>query len=291
MEMQQVRYFLAMARTLNFTHAATDCGVTQPSLTRAIQKLEDELGGPLFRRERSRTHLTELGRLMLPHFERTFEAAQTAKALAKGIRTAQVAPLALGVAKSLECGGLDGVLAEIADALPGFELTVVSGRTAELIELALGGDLDLVIVEAPGEAPDRLEAWELSSDLYHMIARADHPLASSIGICLQDVKDEYWIDSGDEGPDRLRAAAAVAGFEPAFRHRADNAGHVRRLIRAGLGSAFMPPTREDDQLVALRFVDISISRRVLLAAIAGRRRSVAMDAFMRAARSRQWSIN
>ena len=62
MEMHQIRYFLAVARTLNFTRAAEECHVAQPSLTRAVQKLEDELGGPLFRRERSNTHLSQLGK-------------------------------------------------------------------------------------------------------------------------------------------------------------------------------------------------------------------------------------
>ena len=64
--MQQVRYFLAVAGTLNFTRAAERCNVSQPSLTRAIQSLEAELGGPLFHRERGNTHLTELGRIIQP---------------------------------------------------------------------------------------------------------------------------------------------------------------------------------------------------------------------------------
>ena len=61
MEMQQVRYFLAVSRTLNFTRAAEECNVTQPALTRAIKQLEDELGGELIRREGRNTHLTDLG--------------------------------------------------------------------------------------------------------------------------------------------------------------------------------------------------------------------------------------
>ena len=61
MEMHQVRYFLAVARALNFTRAAEECNVAQPSLTRAIRQLEDELGGDLFRRERPHAQLTELG--------------------------------------------------------------------------------------------------------------------------------------------------------------------------------------------------------------------------------------
>ncbi|MBY0421745.1 MAG: LysR family transcriptional regulator, partial [Parvularculaceae bacterium] len=62
MEMQQIRYFLALSRTLNFTRAAEECNVSQPALTRAIQALEAELGGELIRREHSRSHLTELGK-------------------------------------------------------------------------------------------------------------------------------------------------------------------------------------------------------------------------------------
>ena len=61
MEMHQVRYFLAVARALNFTRAAEECNVAQPSLTRAIRQLEGELGGDLFRRERPHAQMTELG--------------------------------------------------------------------------------------------------------------------------------------------------------------------------------------------------------------------------------------
>ena len=66
MEMHQIRYFLAVSKTLNFTRAAEECHVSQPSLTRAIKLLEDEFGGELFRRERNLSHLTELGQRMLP---------------------------------------------------------------------------------------------------------------------------------------------------------------------------------------------------------------------------------
>ena len=75
MEMHQIRYFLAVAEELNFTKAAERCNVSQPALSRAIQALEQELGGPLFRRERSHTHLSELGRMVQPHLPRSSTAA------------------------------------------------------------------------------------------------------------------------------------------------------------------------------------------------------------------------
>src|SRR3954468_23777946 len=79
MEMHQVRYFLAVADELNFTRAAERCHVAQPSLTRAIKLLEEELGGPLFHRERANTHLSELGQMVKPYLEQVYGQAQEAK--------------------------------------------------------------------------------------------------------------------------------------------------------------------------------------------------------------------
>lgn len=289
MEMHQIRYFLATTRLLNFTRAADECSVSQPSLTRAIQKLEDEFGGELFRRERSRTHLTDLGRQMLPHLERTFEAAQAAKQLAKGIGRAKVVPLALGVDAAIESDTLDRILAELADCLPGFELSLSSGSSDDLIEAAMNGALDLVVVELPDNAPDRLDAWPLFDHSYHMVTRADHPLAGGEMPSLLSVREESWIDHEGNGCARLKTIAASHGFVPIVRHRATDMAQVKQLVISGLGSAFIPRPRDDERLCAFRFADVEVRRDVILGAVAGRKRSVAADAFVRASRARSWA--
>lgn len=289
MEMHQVRYFLAVARTLNFTRAADECNVTQPSLTRAIQKLEDELGGLLFRRERSLTHLTDLGRMMLPHLDRTYEAAQAAKALAKGIGKAQVAPLSLGVAYSADTDALLDVLNEVSSSLSGFELTIENGNSSELLDRALKGDIELLIIEGPDDAPDRLEVWRLFQQRYRMVTRRGHMLEDRGEVALADITEEDWVDCGSDGAVRLRAAATSAGFTPAFRHRAGQPSQVARLLLAGLGSAVLPGPVEDDRLVALALLEDTFLAPVVLAGIAGRRRSAAADAFVRSARARAWT--
>src|SRR2546429_236839 len=76
MELHQIRYYLALCETLNFARAAERCNVSQPSLTRAVQKLEQELGGLLIRREGRRTHLTELGRIVRPMLQEVVAHAQ-----------------------------------------------------------------------------------------------------------------------------------------------------------------------------------------------------------------------
>ena len=85
-----------LAQTLHFTRAAEACNVSQPALTRAIQKLEQEFGGPLFHRERSHTQLTELGQLVLPSLERTLTASREARTQADSFRRRETSPLASG---------------------------------------------------------------------------------------------------------------------------------------------------------------------------------------------------
>ncbi len=97
MELHQIRYFLATAETLNFTRAAERCAVTQPALTKAIKKLEEELGGPLFGRERNHTHLTELGRAMRERLNVVHHGASAAKAAARKILNREKARLHVGV--------------------------------------------------------------------------------------------------------------------------------------------------------------------------------------------------
>src|SRR5271167_780593 len=93
MEMRQIRYFLAVVERLNFTRAAERCNVTQPAMTRAIQQLEAELGGLLFRRERNRIHLTDLGRLVLPHLRDVSANTEFARSTAKQFLKLDDAPI------------------------------------------------------------------------------------------------------------------------------------------------------------------------------------------------------
>ena len=83
MEMHQVRYFLAVAEELNFTRASEKCNVTQPSLSRAIKILEEELGGPLFHRERESIRLTDLGNLVRPHLQLVYDHSRLVKHLSQ----------------------------------------------------------------------------------------------------------------------------------------------------------------------------------------------------------------
>jgi DNA-binding transcriptional LysR family regulator len=88
MELHQVRYFLALCKEKNFTRAAKHCGVSQPSLSNAIRKLEQELGGQLFHRDRSNCLLSELGQEVRPHLAKLDQYACDARRQAAHFLTA-----------------------------------------------------------------------------------------------------------------------------------------------------------------------------------------------------------
>lgn len=288
MEMHQIKYFLAVTRTLNFTRAADQCNVTQPSLTRAIQKLEDEFGGILFNRERALTHLTELGRMVLPHLEQTYEAAEAATSLASSIGRAEVTPLVIGVADGLNLPVLDEILAALVTTLPALTIDLRSGSSEQLLDNALKGGIDLLIVAQPEQAPDRLETWPLFTQHYAVAVCASTRAANGPPLCVAEVAAEDWVDSGDAGTAMWRSAATAMGLAPRFRHRVESPVQALRLVALGLGHAIVPAGTEAAGIAAIGLEDCDLSQSIVLAAVAGRRRGRAADAFLRAARARDW---
>ena len=291
MEMHQVRYFLAVCRTLNFTKAAEECNVAQPSLTRAIQKLEEEFGGLLFNRERANTHLTELGRAMLPHLERTFEAAQTAKQLASGFKKGEIAHLRLGVANSVASQVLAAVLKGVRDGVPNFELSLGAGCQSALIDEALEGELDLVVLGHDKDLPERLRSWTLFRENVRLIMPAAHALAGAETVRLADLDNADFIERTQcAACERLRELCTAAGVRLNFRHRATSEEQLQNLVQAGFGLGLVPQSVAlRAGLVAKPIDGAEIQRAVALGTVTGRRFSAASDAFVKLARSRDWS--
>jgi DNA-binding transcriptional LysR family regulator len=293
METHQVRYFLALARTLNFTKAAEECNVTQPSLTRAIKKLEDELGGPLFHRERANTHLTELGRAMLPHIEQSYLAAQSARALAEAFRRGDIAPLRLGFANYVSSRLFTDLLNGVRSSVPNFELTVEIGPEHQVREAMLKGNADLVVLGEGGGVPERMRTWPLFRENFCLIMAATHRLAAKPALMLQDLDGEDLIERAKcAGCERLRQLCAATGVMPRFPHRVDSVEQLLNLVRAGFGIGFTPRSDHLPEGIIARVIErVDIDREVSLATVGGRPFSAASDAFIKLARSRDWAAD
>src|SRR5437868_7337376 len=134
MEMHQVRYFLAVTRTLNFTRAADECNVTQPSLTRAIKQLEAEFGGDLFRRERPAAQLTELGLRMHPLLQQCYAAASGARLLAASFKSGEIGALRIALSHSVDLSILVPLLDQIRRQFNRLEFRFLRGSSEQVGE-------------------------------------------------------------------------------------------------------------------------------------------------------------
>src|SRR5262245_9926164 len=182
MEMQQVRYFVALAGCLNFTRAADQCNVSQPALTRAIQQLEHELGGPLFHRERNNTHLSELGRMMLPYLESVEASTQAAKEAAQSAKKMENATLTIGTMCTISPWLVSGLMVRFQMDHPDVDLVVSDADASVTVAALEKGDLELAIIGSPEELPDNLHPLPVFEERFVIILPRGHPWESKNAI-------------------------------------------------------------------------------------------------------------
>jgi DNA-binding transcriptional LysR family regulator len=236
MEMHQVRYFVALCETLNFTRAAERCNVTQPSLTRAIKLLEDELGGPLFNRERNQTHLTELGRLMEPHLREVLDQARSARARASSFFALRHARLKLGVARGVTLEPLDDTLRRFVAAYPDTEILMHDDRPASLREALVRGDFELVVLPQRPHEVDELHYYPVGEDRLFAILPEGHALAALPGVPLADLAEQALV-CGDGCPfwESAERAFRELGLQVAPKAVVTRSDWLFELVSAGVG--------------------------------------------------------
>jgi DNA-binding transcriptional LysR family regulator len=292
MEMHQVRYFLAVARILNFTRAAEECHVAQPSLTRAIKQLEEELGSDLFRRERNFTHLTEFGQRMLPFLQQCFDSAIAAKSLASSLKTGAVAPLPLGVSSAIDITLLVPHLVELTRVFSGLELRFVRGGPQMLAEQLKMGEVELVISGPLGQTWERLDSWPLFSEPYRLAAGKMHRLAGKQKVQRCDLEAERFLcRTYCESLDELTQFLNMRAISQSIAHKVVNEHDLASLLRAGLGYAIAPQSslQESGGIVFLDLDGLAVTRTVSIFAVAGRQRSAAANALIKSLRAADWS--
>ncbi len=291
MEIHQIRYFLALSETLNFTRAAAECNVAQPSLTRAIKKLEQELGGDLFRRERARTHLTELGRHMLPIMQQTLNSVQNIKSLAEAFQHADRAPLCLALSHTINSSLFASYLSEIARALPGLEVRIFRGNAGEVAEQLKSGSAELSVTGPLGDDWERFDSWTLFNEPFSVLVPRDHPLSNQESVGVEDLVGEDVLPRQHcEQAAFFNKVFRQHAIEQSTKHLITSEGDLLALVEAGLGVALVPnyaPHPSTVQRITLKNADIR--RDVVLSSVAGRQRSPAANTFMKFVRAADWT--
>ena len=290
MEMHQVRYFLAVARTLNFTRAADECNVTQPSLTRAIKQLEAELGGDLFRRERPAAQLTELGQRMHPLLKQCYEAAGGARTLASSFKSGEIGALRIALTHSIDLSLLIPHLDQIKRQFNRLEFRFLRGSSREVGEYLKKGEAELGIAAEIGEDWDRLDTWPLFTEDFQLVVNRQHPLAGRDNIDFEDLRTEQLLSRNYcEHADRLSASLREHGIDVDRSHEISSERDLIELLEADIGVAVIPHTAPIPATLKRAAVDgLDARRTVHLYGVAGRERTAVASAVMRMLRGADW---
>jgi DNA-binding transcriptional LysR family regulator len=291
MEMQQIRYFLSLAQTLNFTRAAEECNVSQPALTRAIQALEGEFGGDLIRREGRRSHLTELGKRMMPLMQRCYDSAMTARDLARAVTKNEVAPLSVAMSHSVNLELFMNPVSELFRNFPGLQFRVYHGAAPEILRKLKEGGVDLAIAATVDDGWERLDRWPLFSEGFEIEMHSDHPLARSNLVEIQNLQDQsVFKQTGCEDREAVAQWFEERGALLAGAHEFESHHDLSSLLQASSGVAIVPASAPlPAALKRARLNGLSIMRTVYAYAVAGRQRSAPMAAFLNLLRSSDFS--
>ena len=285
MELSQVRYFIALCRTLNFTRAAEQCNVTQPAFTRAIQRLEEELGGALLFRERNLTQLTELGREMRPHLEAMLDSADAAVALASARRKNTQLSLKIGLGPGIGAASIADAVREVASMLPEVSVHFNEAGPPALIDAMLTDTLDCALLPDDCDMPERLNRWPLYTEAAVLVVPPEHRLAVMNAVTARDVLEEN-ILVGERCGGFAHALVAITGFSLRLQRCNGAAAQMLDLVAAGLGVALLSERlRVGAPLAVRRFSEPELKRRIMLTAVAGRPLNPAASSFVKLCRA------
>jgi DNA-binding transcriptional LysR family regulator len=290
MDIHHIRYFLAVCETRNFTRAAERCNVTQPALSRAIQQLEDEVGGLLFRRERNLTHITDLGALLRPRFQQIVDELSGVRQEASQFLSLDDASLKVGVMCTIGPRRFTGLLTDFHRRHKGIQLQLVEGVPAKLSSLLEAGELDVAIMSSAEDFPERFDVTPLFRERFmlafptgHRLAQYDAiPIAAIDGeVYLRRINCEYW--------DHLSKLCDEQGVTTLDSYSSEREDWIQNMVAGGLGICFIPEYSAVIPGLQVRPVaEPEVARDVCLVTVAGRRFSPAVLTFVNAVKSYGW---
>jgi LysR family transcriptional regulator, hydrogen peroxide-inducible genes activator len=242
MELQQLRYFLAVARLKNFSRAAERCNVAQPSLSQQIIKLEEELGSRLLERTRREARLTEAGRAFLPHAEKVLAELELACDRVNETRGVVRGRVALGVIPTVAPYFLPGLLGEFSAMYPEIQVSVTEATTSDLVRATQAGELDLALTSLPIVARG-IEATEVFAEELWLALPKKHPLARrNEDVRIGELSEEPFmlLQDGHCLAGQSLEFCTMRGFAPKVTFRSAQMETIQAFVAAGLGVSMVP---------------------------------------------------
>ncbi|MGW1157354.1 LysR substrate-binding domain-containing protein [Streptomyces sp. NPDC002513] len=238
----RLAHFAGVARTEHVTRAAREMQVPQSTLSRALVRLEQDLGVDLFVRRGRTVALTPAGRTFLTSVERALAEIERAAEEVRADADPATGKVAFGFLHTMGAETVPGLLHAFRADHPRVRFSLVQNYGEAMLEKLRAGELDLCLTSPVPDAPD-LVARRLDEQKLRLVVPGDHRLASRRRIRLAEAADETFVTL-EPGYGLRRITDDVcreAGFTPRVAFEGEEAETLRGLVAAGLGVALLPP--------------------------------------------------
>jgi LysR family hydrogen peroxide-inducible transcriptional activator len=276
MTLTELRYIVAVARERHFGHAAEACFVSQPTLSVAVKKLEDELDVKLFERGSAEITVTPLGEDIVRQAQAVLEQAQAIKEIAKRGKDPLGGPLRLGVIYTIGPYLLPDLVRNTIARVPQMPLMLQENFTVKLLEMLRAGELDCAILAEPF-VDAGLAVAPLYDEPFLVAVPKTHPLAQRQQISAEELKRETMLLLGtghcfrdhvlDVCPEFARFSSDAEGIRKSF--EGSSLETIKHMVAAGMGVTVVPrlsvPTEDHPHLAFIPFDAPVPTRRVVLA--------------------------
>jgi DNA-binding transcriptional LysR family regulator len=281
MELLQLQYFQTVARLQHMTKAAEELNIGQPSLSKTIARLEEDLGVPLFDRQGRQIRLNQFGKVFLHRVERALMELETGKRELINLSGLDRGVISLAVSIT---SVLPNLLGSFLTQYPNVRFQQFLGSTVSMKHQLEQGEVDFCISSTPIQSPD-IEWEPLFTEEIFLIVSTEHPLASRDEIHLKEVAHEPFISMNPRYGfrDLTDEFCRQAGFTPHIAFEGDEQTVLRELVKEGLGVAFTPAltlgSASSGKIKRLRIVEPTCQRTIGLARVKNRYLSKAAQLF------------
>lgn len=290
MDLKQIRYFLNLADTLNFTHAAQLSNVSQPALTKAIRRLEEELGGQLIYRDGKDTRLSELGRTLRGEFELINASEMRARDLAESVTQQGKTRIAIGIANTMGPNPIWPFLETVLETLSDAEVIIQSIHPMLAEEMVLSGSLDACFYNSVNFANPKLQTISLYRERLRLAVSQNHTFSQLDTVPTSALRKERYID-------RIKCEFREAVIEHFMDHEAlsrtilqsDREDWIQSAVARNFGVTMLPEYSAIINGIILKPVSgLSLSREVGFLTVFGSSTAPAIRTLRDAAKAYNW---
>ncbi len=271
MNLNELRYIVAVAQERNFRRAAERCFVSQPALSTAVQKLEEELGVQIFERSRTEVTLTRVGARLVEQAQRTLEEVERLRALAREGRDQLIGALRLGVIHTVGPYVLPDLIPALSQVAPEMPLEVEESTTAQLEINLKNGLVDVLLLALPFDVPG-IEALPLYDEVFEVVVPARHRWARKRALPPQALSEErvLLLNTGHCFSNQVAEACPEVGRGTSGVSAPGNSLEtIRNMVASGSGVTVLPASANSERyrsalLTVVPFTDPAPSRRIAL---------------------------